>query len=97
MMKLRGGEDQKLDALKEENFYYKNKVARLELSVQKLAQTVKKNQIFTYMVIHDVKHPTSSLIAMLRIITDELHQIRNHYKLNITKKAFSLIETIEIL
>lgn len=48
------------------------------------------------MVIHDVKHPTSSLISILRIITEELTQLRSNFKRNITKKAASLNEVIEL-
>jgi hypothetical protein len=41
-------------------------IIALKSQVKQLTAANERNKIFTYMVVHDVKHPTESMIAQLQ-------------------------------
>jgi hypothetical protein len=42
-----------------------NEVEVLRNKISELERTIESNKVFTYMVIHDLKHPTESMISSL--------------------------------
>jgi hypothetical protein len=44
-----------------------NQVKALEYEVKKLEAKLEANKVFTYMVIHDLKHPNESVVSQLEV------------------------------
>ena len=45
--------------------------------INKLKSQIETNKIFTYMIIHDLKHPTESLIDSLQFVMGSLKKLEN--------------------
>lgn len=55
-------------------------IRNLKAEVKRLKAANERNKIFTYMVIHDVKHPTESMVAQLQQQKAKLETIKELYK-----------------
>jgi hypothetical protein len=45
----------------------------LQAKIAKLEGQLEANKVFTYMVIHDLKHPTEAVISQLDIFKDKIN------------------------
>jgi hypothetical protein len=45
-----------------------NQVKALEDEIRKLEAKLETNKVFTYMVIHDLKHPNESVVSQLGVL-----------------------------
>lgn len=53
-----------------------NKIAGLQRELKDMKQTQDKTKLFMYMVIHDLKHPTESLVSALEAHLKEFEDLR---------------------
>jgi len=53
-----------------------------------------KNKVFTYMVIHDVKHPTTSLISVLKNMSTELFTVQECLQEDVIKESYNMREVL---
>jgi hypothetical protein len=45
-----------------------NQVKALEYQVEQLVAKIEANKVFTFMVIHDLKHPNESVVSQLEVL-----------------------------
>lgn len=66
------------------------KVARLKHKLDAEVKKNKRTRMFTYMIIHDIKHPTESLISSLNeFLTRVKDQVSNTEKLEKRNKTLA--------
>lgn len=53
-----------------------NKIAGLQRELKDMKQTQDKTKLFMYMVIHDLKHPTESLVNALETHLKEFEDLK---------------------
>jgi hypothetical protein len=59
------------DGNSDQSFYDEN-IEVLQRKVDLYENQLKKNKIFLYMVIHDLKHPTESMMSQLQIMDEKM-------------------------
>lgn len=58
----------------------------LKTHIKQLQNQIETSKIFTYMVIHDLKHPTESLIEQLTHVLDRLYDVESELNNMISQK-----------
>ena len=53
-------------------------------------QIIKRNKVFTYMIIHDVKHPTTSLIEVFKAMQNDFDLLKQTLQHQILSPAFEI-------
>lgn len=49
-----------------------NQVRALEYQVEQLVAKIEANKVFTFMVIHDLKHPNESVVSQLEVLKTKI-------------------------
>ena len=53
----------------------KDHISRLQDQIKHMAAMMQKNKVFTYMIIHDVKHPITAIIQSFRFLMAEFKDL----------------------
>ena len=63
--------------------WYQTQIQQLEETITALKHRIEQNKVFTYMIIHQLKRPTESSIAILESLEREIQQIKLSFAIKI--------------
>lgn len=78
----------------------KTEVSTLQKKIGQLESQLEANKVFTFMVIHDLKHPTEAVVAQLETFNEKLQvaiKISKEIKLDCNRKENESLQRIKAI